>query len=104
MRQIQLTSAHSIATLVVLLCASSRVFAAVSDVVSTGTGTYLVSSQATNGWSTPGAQKTKVFERAHTYCAAKGKEMQTVSSKTSARGLGQIAHAEVEFRCVDAGR
>ena len=104
MRHIQPTSEPIIATFVLLCCSTACAFAAVADVVSTGNGSYLVSSQATNGWSTPGAQKTKVFERAHAFCAAKGMEMQTITSKVSPRGVGQIAFAEVEFKCVEAAR
>lgn len=72
----------------------------VSDVVSVGEDLYLVTAQASNGWSTRGAQKTRAYERAHTFCAAKGKEMQTTESKVSPRGIGQIAFAEITFKCV----
>jgi hypothetical protein len=102
MRQIQLKSFTVGAALVALMGVSAGGFAAVSDVVSVGNDSYLVSSQANNGWSTRNAQKSKVYERAHAFCAAKGKEMQTVASKTSPRGLGQVAYAEIEFKCVDA--
>ena len=74
--------------------------ASVSDVVSTGRGSFVVSSQAQNGWSTRGAQKTKAYERAHSFCKARGKEMQTLHSRESA--AGQVAFAEIEFSCVTA--
>lgn len=77
-------------------CAGS--FAAVSDVMSLGNDAYLVTSQAQNGWSTRGAQKTKAYERSHAFCVANGKEMQTITSKLSLGG--EPAYAELVFRCV----
>lgn len=73
-------------------------FAAVSDVRSIGNDTYLVTSQAKNGWSTRGAQKTKAYEKSHAFCMASGKEMQTITSEVSSRG--EPAYAELVFRCV----
>jgi hypothetical protein len=94
---------HKLLALMLCISTSAGGLAAVTDVVSTGNDTYLVTSQATNGWSTRAAQKTKAYERAHAFCNAKGKEMKTISSKTSPHGMGQIAYAEIEFKCVETG-
>jgi len=87
-----------IAFLAISLTFGAPSFAADSDVVSTGRGTFVVSAQAKYGWSTRGAQKTKAYERAHSFCMERGKEMKTISSKVSPSG--QPAFAEIEFSCV----
>ncbi len=103
MRQILAGFAHKLLVLVLFVGAGVSGYAVVADVVSTGNDTYLVTSQANNGWSTRAAQKTKAYERAHAFCKTMGKEMKTISSKTSPRGIGQIAYAEIEFKCVETG-
>ncbi|WP_293604950.1 hypothetical protein [Polaromonas sp. UBA4122] len=74
--------------------------AGVTDVVSTGPDTYMVASHGTMGWSSGGAQKAKAFQEADNYCKNLGKQFQSIGTKESPSGFGQIASGEVEFRCV----
>jgi hypothetical protein len=87
---------HSVFFAGLTWCAVS--FASVSEVMTIGTDTYQITAQANSGWSTKGAQKTKAYEKAHQFCAARGKEMQTIAVRTSSKGVP--AYAELEFRCV----
>lgn len=79
----------------ILGCTGS--WGAVSEVISNGKDVYLVVSQAKNGWSTPGAQKTKAYEKAHGFCAARGQVLQVISSSVSSR---EPVSAELQFLCV----
>lgn len=77
--------------------------AGVTDVVSTGPETYMVASHGTMGWSSGPAQKAKAFQMANEFCAKKGKlQAEGIKGNTTGSGYGQIASAEVEFRCVPA--
>lgn len=75
--------------------------AGVTDVVSTGPGTFMVASHGTMGWSSGGAQKADAIQRASEYCRAAGKQVQLINAReTNGGGFGQIAAGEAEFRCV----
>lgn len=85
-------------TLTVCMLGAATSNASVSEVIFIGDNAFLVIAQAKDRWSTRGAQKTKAFEKAHDFCVAQGREMQSIGGKVSERG--QTAYAEVEFRCV----
>ena len=89
------TLQRSVLAACITCCAGS--FAAGSEVVAIGQDVYVVTSQAKNGWSTPGAQKTKAYEKAHGFCAARGKELQVITSNVSSR---EPVSAELQFHCV----
>ncbi len=74
--------------------------AGVTDVVTTGPDTYMLASHGTMGWSSAGAQKAKVFQDANDFCKRLGKQFEAIGSRGTDSGFGQIASAEVEFRCV----
>ena len=82
------------ATLILAGCAG------VTDVVSTGSNTYMVASHGTMGWSSGGAQRAKAYQQATEFCQTKGMQMQSIGTKETPSGFGKIASGEVEFRCV----
>jgi opacity protein-like surface antigen len=80
------------------VCASGC--AAVSDVVATGAGTYMVSSHGVMGYSSGGAERAKAFAAADTFCKQQGKQVQSLSSSDTPSGFGRIASGDVEFGCL----
>lgn len=90
---------RSIVTVLTLLAVSGC--AGVTDVVSTGPGTYIVASHGVMGWSSGGAQKAKAFQDANDYCKRLGKQMLPINSGETPGGFGRIASGEVEFRCLN---
>lgn len=74
--------------------------AGVTDVVKTGSDTFMVASHGTMGWSSGPAQKAKAFQSAQTYCENIGKELETISSDEKPSGFGKIASGEVHFKCI----
>lgn len=74
--------------------------AGVTDVVPTGTDTYMIASHGVMGWSSGAAQKAKAFQEADAYCRGRGLQVQSVNASETAGGFGKIASGEVEFRCV----
>jgi len=86
-----------------LVFASALVLSAcagVTDVVKTGSDTYMVASHGTMGWSSGPAQKAKAFQSAEAYCASNGKRLEPISSNETPGGFGKIASGEVHFKCV----
>ena len=84
----------------VLLCVVTGC-ASISDVVSTGQGTYMVSSHGVMGHSSAGAEKAAAFEKAGKFCKSLGKTLQSIGTQETPSGFGRIASGEVQFRCVD---
>jgi len=84
--------------LFVLGCASN------SGVVPIGRDTFVVSRQASTGFSGLGTLKTEAFEEASEYCEELGKSLQVVSASESKPPyvLGNFPKAEVQFMCLDA--
>jgi hypothetical protein len=74
--------------------------AATSDVVPTGADTYMVTAHGVMGQSSGGEQKVIAFGKANSYCQSQGKTVQQVTVQDTPGGFGQIASAQVEFRCV----
>lgn len=91
---------HHIGLIVFAIAISVCGCAGVTDVVSTGPDTYMVASHGTMGWSSGGAQKAKAFQQAEEFCKSKGKQVQSMGTKESPSGFGQIASGEVEFKCI----
>ncbi|WP_167760067.1 hypothetical protein [Paraburkholderia pallida] len=74
--------------------------AGVTDVVSTGSDTFMVASHSTMGWSSGPAQKASAFEKADAYCKRSGKEMKVLQATDSGNGgFGKISSGEVDFKC-----
>ncbi len=74
-----------------------------TNVVPTGSDTYMVAARGTMGWSSGPAQKAKAFEEAGAYCQQSGKQFETIDATDSGAGTwGKISTAEVHFRCVSA--
>lgn len=89
-------------SLIVFVCAGVAGCAGVTDVVATGQDTYLVTSHGPMGLSSGPEQKAKALQRAADYCAALGRQMQTISSAdTGAGGFGDTPSAQLQFRCVN---
>jgi len=75
--------------------------AGVTDVVSTGSDTYMVASHGTMGWSSGGAQKANAFTQANEFCQKMNKKMEVISSSDSGTGsFGKISSGQVSFKCI----
>ena len=74
--------------------------ASVTDVVSTGPGTYMVAAEGVLGNSSSGKQAFKAQEQAAAFCAKQGKQVETIEVKEVPGGFGKVASASVYFRCV----
>lgn len=74
--------------------------ASVTDVVSTGPGTYLVVAEGVMGNSSSGKQAFKAQEQAAVFCNRQGKQVETISNIEVPGGFGKVASATVTFRCV----
>lgn len=75
--------------------------ASVTDVVSTGLGTYMVAAEGVLGNSSSGKQAFKAQEKAAAYCAKQGKQVETIDVKEVPGGFGKVASATVNFRCIN---
>jgi hypothetical protein len=75
--------------------------AGVTDVVSTGSDTYMVASHGIMGWSSGPAQKAQAFTQANDYCQKMGKTLQVINARDSGNGgFGVISSGEVSFKCL----
>ena len=72
----------------------------VSDVVSTGPGTYMVAAEGVLGNSSPGKQMFKAHSQADAFCRGQGKQVDTINTQEAPGGYGKVASAEVYFRCI----
>lgn len=77
--------------------------ASVTDVVSTGSDTYMVASQGVIGNGSGAAQLAAAFKAAGTYCNARGEQMQSIRSDQTEPFFGRAPSGKVEFRCVKTG-
>jgi len=77
--------------------------AANSGVVSIGKDTFMVSRQASTGFSGSGNLKAEAFQEANQYCNSRGKSMQVVSTYEASPPylLGNFPKAEIQFMCLD---
>lgn len=71
----------------------------VTDVVSTGPGTYLVASQGVIGNGSGAAQKVAAVQRADAYCKARGEPMIIIRSDQSEPMFGRAQSGQVDFHC-----
>lgn len=74
--------------------------AGVTGVVKTGPDTYMVANHGTMGWSSGPAQKARAIQTAGAHCSTLGKQLEIISEAETPGGFGQIASAEVHFKCV----
>ena len=80
---------------------------AVTGCASTGivpmdAGTFMVSKRAAQvGFGPPVAAKADIYRQANEFCAAKGKQVETVDYQGTDSGFGRPASASLQFRCVD---
>jgi hypothetical protein len=75
--------------------------AGVTDVVSTGKGTYMIATHGTMGWSSGGAQKAQAYTQANEFCAGEGKVVEVISASDSGNGgFGKISSAQIDFKCL----
>ena len=74
--------------------------ASVTEVVSTGTGTYMVAAEGVLGNSSSGKQAFKAQEKAAAFCTQQGKQVETISTNEVPGGFGKVASATVNFKCI----
>lgn len=74
--------------------------ASVTDVASTGPGTYMVAAEGVLGNSSSGKQAFKAQAQAAAFCAKQGKQVETIDVKEVPGGFGKVASATVYFRCI----
>lgn len=77
--------------------------AGVSDVVSTGSDTYMVASHGVAGNGSGASQKVAAFQAADSFCRARGEQMLAIRSEQTEPFFGRPPSAQVEFRCVKPG-
>lgn len=70
-----------------------------SDVVSTGGGTYLVSSHGIAGNGSGGAQLVSATQTAGAYSQTLGKQLNIVKSSQIEPMFGRAPSGQLEFRC-----
>jgi hypothetical protein len=85
-----------VASVAFVLCAC----ATSSEVVPTGADTFMVTAHGVMGQSSGGEQKVIAFGKASSYCQAQGKTVEQVNMQATPGGFGQIASADLQFRCV----
>lgn len=86
--------AIAISALVISGCAN------VTDVVSTGPGTYMIAAEGVLGNSSSGKQAFKATEQAAAFCSKQSKQLNTIEVKEVPGGFGKVASATVYFRCI----
>ena len=74
--------------------------ASVTDVVSTGPGTYMVAAEGVLGNSSSGKQAFKAQEQAAAFCTKQGMQVETISTNEVPGGFGKVASATVNFKCI----
>jgi len=86
---------------IALLCGCAMT----SKVVPIGPDTYMVSKQASTGFSGTGTVKAEAVEIAGNYCSKQGKTMQVTHTEESRPPyvFGNFPRAEVQFMCLTAG-
>ncbi len=74
-----------------------------SGVVPIGKDTYMVSRQASTGFSGSGNLKADALREANQYCGSLNKSLQVVSTQEAQPPyiLGNFPKAEVQFMCLD---
>lgn len=93
---------------ILLACAGAMALcgcAMTSKVVPIGPDTYMVSKQASTGFSGTGTVKAEAMEIAGNYCSKQGKTMQVTHTEESRPPyvLGNFPRAEVQFMCLSNG-
>lgn len=73
--------------------------ASVTDVVSTGPGTYLVASQGVIGNGSGAMQKVTAIQRAEAYCRTRDAQLKIIKSDQSEPMFGRAPSGQVEFSC-----
>jgi hypothetical protein len=92
-------SLAAIAVAILAGCASN------SGIIPIGTDTYMVTRQASTGFSGSGTLKAEAFQEANAHCNSQGKTLQVVSTNEAQPPFvfGNYPKAEVQFMCLSAG-
>lgn len=76
--------------------------ASVSDVVSTGADTYMVTAHGIDGNGSGAAQKAIAMQSAGAHCKMQTAQLVVTASSMVEPAFGRAPSAEVDFRCVSA--
>lgn len=70
-----------------------------SGVIPDGPDTYMVIVAGKTGFTPVGKLKIGAYRQATAYCAARGKQMETVQDRSVGTGFLRFPEAEIHFKC-----